>query len=176
MGSTFTKLAEDYRDRVYTFAMYSLRQREEAEDVTQEVLVKLWQRAGQAGFDLENVGAWVMRVARNAVIDVIRRRRTRTAVIADEVDFDLATHYTPGPADTGNGVESREFREALEAALARMDDPYRSILVMREVQGLQYQEICDALEIPLNTVKVYLHRGRRMLREALKGMYHRDDV
>jgi RNA polymerase sigma-70 factor (ECF subfamily) len=57
-----------------------------------------------------------------------------------------------------------------------MEDPYRSILVMREIQGLQYQEICDALEIPLNTMKVYLHRGRRVLREALKGMYHHDDV
>jgi RNA polymerase sigma-70 factor (ECF subfamily) len=176
MGKSFTKLADDYRDRVYTFARYSLRHREEAEDVTQEVMVRLWQRADRGGLDIDNVGAWVMRVARNAVIDVIRRRRTRTAVIADEVDFDLATHYTAGPADTGDGVESREFREALETALARMEDPYRSILVMREIQGLQYQEICDALEIPLNTMKVYLHRGRRVLREALKGMYHHDDV
>jgi RNA polymerase sigma factor (sigma-70 family) len=174
MGQVFRKLEEAYRDRIYTFALYSLRQREEAEDVTQDVLVKLWQLGDRA--DVDNLGAWVMRVTRNAVIDVIRRRRTRTAVIADEMDFDLATHYTAAPSGSQGGVETREFREALEAALSELEEPYRSIVVMREIQDFRYQEICDALDIPLNTVKVYLHRGRRMLREALKGTYQRDDL
>ena len=70
------------------------------------------------------------------------------------------------------GVESRELREALEQALAEIDEPYRSVLVMREIQQMSYNEIVDALEMPLGTVKVYLHRGRRMLREAL-GKEHR---
>jgi RNA polymerase sigma-70 factor (ECF subfamily) len=174
MGLAFKKLAEAYRDRIYTFALYSLRRPEEAEDVTQEVLVKLWQHGGRV--DVENVGAWIMRVTRNAVIDAIRRRRTRAAVIADEADYDIASNYAPSNADSGDGVESREFREALEAALGNLDEPYRSIVVMREIQELKYTEICEALEMPLNTVKVYLHRGRRALREALKGTYLRDDV
>jgi RNA polymerase sigma factor (sigma-70 family) len=174
MEKGFRKIAEAYRDRVYTFALYSLRQQEEAEDVTQEVLVKLWRHSDRV--DVDNLTAWVMRVTRNAVIDVIRRRRSRAAVIADEADYDIASNYAAAPSSTEDGIESREFREALELALARLDDPYRSILVMREIQDMKYAEICEALEIPLNTVKVYLHRGRRMLREALKGRYLRDAV
>jgi RNA polymerase sigma-70 factor (ECF subfamily) len=174
MEKSFRKIAEAHRDRIYTFALYSLRRPEEAEDVTQDVLVKLWQHGNRV--DVENLSAWVMRVTRNAVIDVMRRRRSRAAVIADEVDYDLASHYASDDSRTDYGVESREFHEALEAALASLDDPYRSILVMREIQQLKYSEICEALDIPLNTVKVYLHRGRRMLREALKGKYLRDAV
>ncbi|MCK5406646.1 MAG: sigma-70 family RNA polymerase sigma factor, partial [Candidatus Krumholzibacteria bacterium] len=71
--------------------------------------------------------------------------------------------------DTDRSVRSRELRDALESALATVDEPYRSIVVMREVQDMTYAEITEALEIPLNTVKVYLHRGRRMLRVALRG-------
>jgi RNA polymerase sigma factor (sigma-70 family) len=174
MGQAFKKLAEEYRDRIYTFALYSLRRPEEAEDVTQEVLVKLWQHHDR--MDVDNMSAWIMRVTRNAVIDVIRRRRTRAAVIADQADYDLATNYASAPGHTDSGVESREFRETLETALANLDEPYRSILVMREIQELTYNEICESLKIPLNTVKVYLHRGRRMLREALKGTYQRDGI
>lgn len=172
MEKGFVKMAQEYRDRIYTFALYSLRRPEEAEDVTQEVLVKLWQNSGR--IDVENTSAWVMRVTRNAVIDRIRRRRSRAAVISDEADYDVATAYASAPSRTESEVESREFREAVETALAALDDPYRSILVMREIQELKYSEICEALEMPLNTVKVYLHRGRRMLREALKGTYLRD--
>ncbi len=174
MGKAFEKLAEEYRDRIYTFALYSLRWPEEAQDVTQEVLVKLWQNSDRV--DVENMTAWIMRVTRNAVIDVIRKRQTRAAVIADEADYDLATNYATTPGNTDGGVMSREFRETLETALASLDEPYRSILVMREIQELTYNEIRDSLEIPLNTVKVYLHRGRRMLREALKGTYQRDGI
>jgi len=167
-------MAEEYRDRIYTFALYSLRRPEEAEDVTQDVLVKLWQHADRV--DVENMSAWVMRVTRNAVIDAIRRRRSRAAVIADEADYDLASNYVAAEGSTDTEVESREFRDAVETALAGIEDPYRSIVVMREIQQLKYSEISEALEIPLNTVKVYLHRGRRMLREALKGKYLRDAV
>lgn len=174
MDNGFRKITEKYRDRIYTFALYSLRRPEEAEDVTQDVLVKLWQNRDRV--DVENLSAWVMRVTRNAVIDAVRRRRSRAAVIAERADYDLVSQYAPSGARSERGVESREFREALEAALAGLDDPYRSILVMREVQELTYSEICEALEIPLGTVKVYLHRGRKMLREALKGKYLRDAV
>jgi RNA polymerase sigma-70 factor (ECF subfamily) len=74
----------------------------------------------------------------------------------------------PG-SGTESMVQARETRDTLEAALATLDEPYRSIVVMREIQDMAYAEIVNALEMPLNTVKVYLHRGRRMLREALRG-------
>jgi RNA polymerase sigma-70 factor (ECF subfamily) len=168
MKKPFRKLAQEYQDKVFTFVYYSLQSREEAEDVTQEVLMKLWQHREEVNPD--KLTAWVMRVARNAVIDVARRRQTRGAVIANGVEFEVAEGVVAdGGADTEHGVRSRELHDALERALATVDEPYRSIVVMREIQDMTYNEIVDALEMPLNTVKVYLHRGRKMLREALRG-------
>jgi RNA polymerase sigma-70 factor (ECF subfamily) len=168
MTKPFRRLAEEYRDRVYTFAYYSLNNREEAEDVTQDVLVKLWQNREKV--DAAKLPAWVMRVTRNAVIDAARRRRTRASVIADAVEFELAESVVAarGP-DTEQVVRTRELRDSLEEALTEVDEPYRSIVVMREIQDMTYAEIADTMETPLNTVKVYLHRGRKMLREALRG-------
>jgi RNA polymerase sigma factor (sigma-70 family) len=168
MKKPFRKLVGQYQDRVFTFVYYSLKNREEAEDVTQEVLMKLWQHKDRV--DPEKLTGWVMRVARNAVIDVTRRRRTRSAVFAAGADVEVAQGLVAAPgADTEEAVRVRETRQALELALATVEEPYRSIVVMREIQGLKYTEITEALELPLNTVKVYLHRGRRMLREALRG-------
>lgn len=166
MANRFRKLAETYRDRIYTFALYSLRRPEDAEDVTQEVLIKLWQNHEQ--LDPAGIGAWTMRVARNAIIDVTRRRQTRAGLITDDVDPDVMVRQAPSASDTSASVEMLEFNQLLRAALAEIAEPYRSILVMREIQDLAYNDIADALELPLNTVKVYLHRGRRMLRDALR--------
>ncbi len=168
MKEPFRKLADTYRHKVYTFAYYSLHSREEAEDVTQEVLVKIWQHSESVA--PEKLTAWVMRVARNAVIDNTRRRKSRGAVFAEGIDFDvvesLVASENPGP---DRATRSHEVQDALQVALIRVEEPYRSIVVMREIQEMSYSEIVTALEMPLNTVKVYLHRGRRMLREALRG-------
>jgi len=155
--------------------MYSLRRHEEAEDVTQDVLIKLWQNLDTV--EPDRVGAWIMRVARNAVIDVARRRKTRLGIIAEDVDVDIAANYAPAPnAGTELGVERRELRESIESALEKLEEPYRTIIVMREIQQLKYSEIVDAVDMPLNTVKVYLHRGRKMLRDLLKPGYQRDVI
>lgn len=174
MTKAFRRLAETYRDKVYTFAYYCLRRREDAEDVTQETMVKLWQH--QEKVDPQKMTSWVMRVARNAVIDAARRNQVRSSVIAEGVEIDVAEVQcgaNPNPAAVSSNpeaaVESREFRETLEAALATLEEPYRSIVVMREIQEMTYAEIVDTVQMPLNTVKVYLFRGRRKLRDALRG-------
>jgi RNA polymerase sigma-70 factor (ECF subfamily) len=168
METPFRELAGAYKDKVYTYAFYSLRSHEEAEDVTQEVLVKLWQHLREV--DPGSLDAWVMRVARNAVIDVARRRRTQSAVIAGGVEVEtVAVRASADGYEADHRVRSRELGDALESALASLGEPHRSIIVMREIQGMRYDEIADALEMPLGTIKVYLHRGRKLLREALRG-------
>jgi RNA polymerase sigma factor (sigma-70 family) len=169
MKRPFRRLAEQYGDRVYTFAYYSLRNREEAEDVTQEVLVKLWQHVDE--IDPGKLPAWVMRVARNAVIDAARRQQTKSAVIADGIEIEVMEAVSvSNQRGADHAVRTGELRDALERALAEIEEPYRTIVVMRDVQGMPYREIALTLEMPLTSIKVYLHRGRRMLREGLRGM------
>jgi RNA polymerase sigma-70 factor (ECF subfamily) len=164
MTREFRELAEEYAGRIYTFARYSLRHREDAEDVTQEVLIRLWKH--RDSIDPSSTSTWVMRVARNLVIDVSRRRQARTAVFAEGADMVEMAAPSGQAADTA--ADRSELRSRLEAALMELDEPYRSIVVMREIQGLAYEEIARALNMPLGTIKVYLHRARRRLRESMR--------
>jgi len=164
MSHDFRDLAEEYAGPVFTYVRYSLRHQEDAEDITQEVLVRLWKH--HAHIEPSRVRAWVMQVARNLVIDSARRRRARPAVFDAVPVADALAAPAPGTPETE--TERRELRELLEEAIAELTEPQRSIVVMREIQGLSYEEIAGGLNMPLGTIKVYLHRARRKLREAVQ--------
>lgn len=172
MSREFRRLAQEHGGRIYTFALHSLRSREDAEDVTQEVLIRLWRH--RENIDPERVRAWVMRVARNIVIDVSRRGRIRASLFADGTDATAAEATVAAVSFPADHAERGELRRTLETAVAGLQEPQRSIVIMREIQGLSYREIADALEMPLGTVKVYLHRARRNLREQVTRVMGHD--
>ncbi len=161
----YSALVTKHRDHVFRFALYTLHHREDAEDVTQDVLSRLWDHISK--LDQTRVGAWLTRVTRNACYDLTRKRRVRQAVHTpgdNEPALALVPDHKPDPEST---ADSAALRLRLEEALRDLDEPFRSVVVLREVEGLSYQEIADALDKPLNTIKVYLHRGRRKLRGVL---------
>ena len=163
----FRRLCDQHLDRIYTFACYFLGNREDAEDVTQEVLIRLWERGRE--IEEADLPAWITRVTRNACIDALRRR-PRAGSTGDDA-FEHIASPAPGPDAE---VEAAEFQQRLERALLRLPESHRAIVVLREIQGLKYEEIGEALRLPLNTVKVYLHRGRRELRELLRENQEND--
>jgi RNA polymerase sigma-70 factor (ECF subfamily) len=161
----FQELVRLHRDRVFSVAFYSLKNREDAEDVTQEVLIRMWNHWRR--LEGEHLQAWLLRVTRNACVDAVRRRQTRRRHEAD--GDDAAIEAAPGGgSDPERDAESADFRRCLTTALAGLPEPYRSIVILREIQDLAYDEIAAAVNKPLNTVKVYLHRGRKMLRDRLR--------
>ena len=168
MLTAFEDTAQRYRRRVYSFARYLLSNTEEAEDVTQEVLLRLWRH--QRGLDEERLGAWLLRVTRNACYDLLRKRRSDSAAIGPcaSLDGEEAVQVASAEPDPQARAEGEDFRRRLLAALAELGEPYKSIVILREVQGLPHREIGEALGIPEVTVRVHLHRGRRKLRERLR--------
>ena len=151
--------------RVYTLAFYTLGSHQDAEDATQEVLVRYWKHAGRV--DAEKVEAWLVRVTTNVCLDLIRKRTTQREAFATEAADTALDAATSGEPDPSAGVQSREAAATLETQLAALAEPYRTLVILREVQGLSYQAISAALEMPLSSVRVYLHRGRRMLANRL---------
>jgi RNA polymerase sigma-70 factor (ECF subfamily) len=166
MLTAFEDTAQRYQRRVYSFARYLLSSREEAEDVTQEVLLRLWRHS--PGMDEERLGSWLLRVTRNACYDLLRKRRSEKAAgMVPGFEDEAEEVATPEP-DPRSRAEATDFRRRLLAALAEIGEPYKSVVILREVQGLPHREISEALGIPEVTVRVHLHRGRRKLRELLK--------
>ena len=152
--------------KVYTLAVYLLANPEEAEDVTQEVLIRLW----RSGHDVlpEKIRPWLVRVTRNACIDAMRRRKAGSQVAIDDGTGVELHEPAPGPERLTHASQlGRRILRALDA----LSEPGRSVVILREIQGLSYQEIGEALEIPMSNVRVILHRGRRRLREELKEVH-----
>ncbi len=157
MLAQYQQAIEKYRQRVFSFAYYSLRTREDAEDITQDVFIRLWQHWRKV--DHQRMGAWLMRVAHNSVVDHVRKYRNEK----QRVDLQHSLEDAASVEDTS--LESQQFRQQLESAISELNDPYRSIIIMRDIQGLSYLEIEQTLNLSQSQVKVYLHRGRRQLRE-----------
>ncbi len=158
----FEQAVRRHKDSVHGFATRMLRDRDEALDVAQESLVRLWEHRKRVRDD--GARAWLMRTAHNLCIDRIRKRKTRAEVAEGEAIVDLQAAQGPGP---GRLAESGELGAGLEAALDRLDPVDRAVILFREVQGLPYQEIAEALGMPLGTVKARIHRSREKLRDAL---------
>lgn len=162
----FTEKVHQYQDRVYGFASAYLKDDTAAKDITQEVFIRYWDHYDDV--DNDRAIAWLMRVTRNACIDLLRKRQTRRkSVTVDSENLDRAPAERSSPhAD----AEAADFERNLDEALDNIDEPYRSVVMMREVQNMKYKEISEALDMPMNTVKVYIHRGRKKLRHELDAL------
>lgn len=167
MQKQYQQAITQYRQRVFSFANYSLRAREDAEDITQDVFIKLWQNWQR--IDHSKLNAWLMRVAHNAVVDHVRKHKKANEQVDDyaELEDQASEEYS------GGDLDDRAFKQQLMEAIKSLDDPFRSILVMRDIQGMSYTDIQQSLDISASQVKVYLHRGRRKLREnkKLRSLY-----
>lgn len=162
----FEEAVEAHQGRVFTLAFYILGRREDAEEILQEVLLRLWNHRRK--LDTHRLGAWLTRVTRNACYDHLRRRTSagRDAILAVEsTELERAAGSDPDPERC---TASAELRRRIFRELAAMAEPFKSVLILREIQQLKYREIADALQLPLNSVRVYLHRGRRRLRQRLR--------
>lgn len=164
----YRQAVDQHRQRIFSFAHYSLRAKEDAEDVTQEVFIKLWQHWQK--IDHNKLGAWLMRVAHNAVIDHVRKNKTANSQQDDYAEVEEQAEEI----DEGRQLDQAAFKQQLMEAIKELGDPFRSIIIMRDVQGLSYAEIRESLDMSESSVKVYLHRSRRKLREnkTLRNLFN----
>lgn len=160
-----------YRDRVYGYAVRMMGDREQAADLVQDAMLKMWDHRETVTAD--GAPGWLIRVTRNTCLDALRRRSFETGLF----DTDAETEYvSSGEPETDRAAATGVLRDHLERALARLSEPYRSIVILREVEECRYDEIGGALNLPMSSVKVYLHRARKMLREAILHELHGEAI
>ncbi len=157
----FDRAVLEQKNRVYTYAAMLLRDPIEAQDVAQETMIRLWQHKDKV--ETEATRYWLRRTAHNLCIDRIRRRNSRPESELEPAEGSTAT----ADPDPERLAESGELGEAITAALAKLSTGDRAVLILREVQGLPYDEIAHALAVPLGTLKARLHRARENLRRRL---------
>lgn len=149
---SFERLYEMYRGRVFSTACRMLSNRADAEDVTQDVFVKVFKKL--KSFRGESaVSTWIYRIAVNACLDFRRRRRLRQAISLDE---GIEVGSTP-----------LSVTRLIESTLPRMAEGYRRVFVLHDIQGLKHEEIAKVLGITDGASKSQLHRARAFLRREL---------
>jgi len=168
--AAFEELIAVYQKKVINSAYSILGNREDAYDMAQEIFLKIF--ANISKFNQQSsFSTWLYRVTRNMCLDELRRRKrhdSRVVSITGEKDDDS---YDMQIADTARGPEDIAAQGAVvqqvRLAINELPEDYRTSLILREMEGLDYQQIADILECSIGTVKSRISRGRKMLREKL---------
>jgi len=175
--AAFDGLVSKYERRIYGLAMRIVRQRHDAEEVVQQTFLSVIEHLD--GFEGKSKFAtWLMRIATNHALALLRKRgRQRTVPLAqdgDEDRYDRLPHpdFIAQWKETPEQIASRrETRQLLSQALDELDEKYRLVFLLRDVEGLSTEEAAEAMGISVANAKVRLLRARLMLRERLTRVF-----
>ena len=162
----FAALVEHSHGTVYRLVLRTLADAAEAEDVVQETYIRAW-RALPRLRDPGAVIGWLCRIARHAALDRARQRKRRPIPSSDEQVLGGAMRELVAAEDPRAAAESAELRQLLMATIASLDEKYRVVFLLREVDGMSYEAIAQALGCPVGTVESRLHRARHKLAAKL---------
>lgn len=161
----FEELVRLYEKRVLALTRRMCKNPEDAAEAAQEAFLAAWQGLKNFRGD-SSFSTWLYRLASNACVDQLRREGRRQAAVS--LDGDEQTLVVPSPLPSPQEeAERRELREEIEAGLQALPPSLRAVLVLREMQQLRYDEIAQALELDVGTVKSRISRGRKKLRSFL---------
>ncbi len=172
--AAFRELVRRYERPVFSLIYRMVRDRALTEDLAQETFVKVLN--GIKTYRPEfKFSSWIFKVANNVAIDHLRRRSLDTLSLDGSPNATTPEERQATALQLGSGgetpldeVQNRELGTAIERAIARLRPAYRSCILLRHVEGHSYEEIAQILDLPLGTVKTYIHRARNELREYLE--------
>jgi RNA polymerase sigma-70 factor (ECF subfamily) len=172
----FDEVYEKNRERIYRLVLRLVRQAEDAEDLAQQVFLRA--REKWEGFRGESeIATWLHRIAMNLAVDHIRRRRTRRETSLDaplpgrEEDGGSLADALPEASSSGDQVYEEHQRDLqVRQAVAELPEKYREVVILREMEGLSYEETAALLQLSVETVATRLFRARNQLKNALKNV------
>ncbi|HSM06311.1 MAG TPA: sigma-70 family RNA polymerase sigma factor [Longimicrobiales bacterium] len=171
--SAYRELLARYERPVFSLVFRMVRDRSLAEDLAQEAFIRAF-NAIDSYDPTYKFSSWIFKIANNHAIDHLRKRRLDTVSIhgspsASSAEEQERTRITLESREEQPDayVESRELGGLVEDAIGQLRPEYRTAILLRHVEGYAYEEIADTMELPLGTVKTYLHRARKELKDIL---------
>lgn len=169
----YRELLDRYQRPVFSLIYRMVRDRELAEDLAQETFVKVFNHLDSYNPKYK-FSSWIFKIASNLSIDTLRKKELKTVSLdgsrnartADEVE---STRISVASSDENPEelLEAKQLGEEIEEAIAQLRPEYRTAILLRHVEGRPYEEIAEIMEVPLGTVKTYIHRARGELRDLL---------
>ncbi|MDB4982593.1 MAG: polymerase subunit sigma [Myxococcales bacterium] len=176
--AAFEELLSRYEDKVFRLAQRIVRNETDAKEILQETFVSIWRKLDTFKGDSQ-FGSWVYRIATNAALMRLRSQRRHPEVSTEELPIGYLDNYGQVPPQRENWslrpddeLQSSELRAHIQKAVDGLPDIYRTVFVIRDVEGLSTEETAEALGISVPTVKTRLHRARIALRDAIGDYFN----
>ena len=162
-GEGFGELIERYQAKLLRYARKFLLDSDDAKDIVQDIFIKSYQNI--QSFDVaRRFSPWIYRIAHNEFVNALKKRASRRTVFT--IDFDTLFPHLTAPDTADSGVLERDTKATLDRYLDKINAKYREPLVLYYLEGMDYKEISEILQIPVSTVGVRLARGRIALQKA----------
>jgi RNA polymerase sigma-70 factor (ECF subfamily) len=169
-GAAWEEIVQSYSRRVYNLAYRFTSRADSAEDLTQDVFIRVYRSLDQYDAKQGDLQNWLMRLARNLIIDDYRKRqRAPQDQAADDLE-DHKYHLRSADSSVQREMERRELGTQVQAGIDKLSPDLRTCVILRDIEELSYQEIVDLLRIPEGTVKSRINRGRIELAKILRRM------
>jgi RNA polymerase sigma-70 factor (ECF subfamily) len=169
-GSAWEEIVTAYSRRIFSLAYRFTSSAEAAEDLTQDVFIRIYRTLDQYDSRHGDLSNWLMRLARNLIIDDYRhRQRNPQDSMADDVD-DHTFHLRAVGGTAQKEMERKELASQVQEGIDKLPSDLRTCVILRDIEELSYQEIVDVLRIPEGTVKSRINRGRIELAKILRRM------
>ncbi len=169
-GAAWEDIVSAYSRRIFNLAYRFTSSVDSAEDLTQDVFIRIYRTLDQYDSKQGDLANWLMRLARNLIIDDYRhRQRNPQNTMADAVD-DHSYHLRAAGTSAHREMERKELASQVQEGIDKLPEDLRTCVILRDIEELAYQEIVDVLKIPEGTVKSRINRGRIELAKILRRM------
>jgi len=173
--AAFGELVTQYRNKVFATIYNMTRNEQDAWDLSQEAFLKAWRNI--AGFKGQSsFFTWLYRIAMNVTIDRLRRKHVESGLEFDETlglgEIEPGSATTPRPAPVpSQNIQNQELQARIDAAIAKLPPDHRLVIILREIDGLSYEEIAQAAKCSVGTVMSRLFYARKKLQTLLQDVY-----
>lgn len=169
-GTAWEDIVSAYSRRIFNLAYRFTSSVDAAEDLTQDVFIRIYRTLEQYDPKQGDLANWLMRLARNLIIDDYRhRQRNPQNTMADAVD-DHSYHLRAAGTSAHREIERKELASQVQEGIDKLPEDLRTCVILRDIEEMAYQEIVDVLQIPEGTVKSRINRGRIELAKILRRM------
>ena len=172
----YVELVNRYRDRLMNFVFQYLGDMELAEDIVQDTMLKLYQKKHYYK-QIAKFSTWIYTIAKNLAFTELRRKKSRKITVLSQMNSNEKDYEIPSDQpEIGQEIQNEFALKLIQAAIQGLPDRFKTIIILRDIEELSYEEISSILDVPLGTVKSRINRARLQLQAELQDLKQKEGI